>query len=173
MIMKKNKNVASKNPASHGAGVEFYGSDSDTYDVNESVGYLIKLAHKQLMRNVDAQLQAYDLTAMQWVPLQIISTGRGDTVAGCAREAGIDNGAMTRMLDRLEGKGLVRRQRSNDDRRVVNIALTNAGKKIAREIPPVISNVLNRHLQGFSQHEFELIKDLLKRFLTNGELPTE
>ena len=80
---------------------------------------------------------------------------------------------MTRMLDRLEAKGLLRRQRSNNDRRVVNVALTTAGKTVAREIPPVISNVLNRQLQGFSQYEFEIIKDLLQRFLANGERPTE
>ena len=80
---------------------------------------------------------------------------------------------MTRMLDRLEVKGFVSRKRSNNDRRVVNIALTSQGKKIAKDIPPVISEVLNQQLRGFSEQEFNLIKNLLQRFLINGETLAE
>ena len=94
-------------------------------------------------------------------------------MAGCARETGIDNGAMTRMLDRLELKGFVSRKRSNNDRRVVNVTLTSQGRKIAKDIPPVIGEVLNQQLRGFSDHEFKLIKNLLQRFLDNGDMLAE
>ena len=80
---------------------------------------------------------------------------------------------MTRMLDRLEIKGFVTRKRSSDDRRVVNISLTSLGKKIAKDIPPVISEVLNQQLRGFSEQEFNLIKNLLQRFLINGDMLAE
>jgi DNA-binding MarR family transcriptional regulator len=165
--------VSGTSPGSGGEAIEFYARDSAYRGKQNSVGYLVTLAHRTLVKNLEARLQPFDLTANQWAPLLAIAHGQCDTVAGCARETGIDAGAMTRMLDRLEAKGLLRRQRSDDDRRVVNIALTHEGKKIAREIPPVISNVLNHHLQGFSQHEFELIKDLVQRFLANGEMPAE
>ena len=168
------KSVTSRAVPRPGDGnVRFYEGDSAYRGKQDSVGYLVTLAHRTLSKNLEAQLQPFNLTANQWAPLRAIAHGQCDTVAGCARETGIDAGAMTRMLDRLEAKGLVRRQRSDDDRRVVNVALTTAGKTVAREIPPVISNVLNLQLQGFSQHEFEVIKDLLQRFLANGERPAE
>jgi DNA-binding HxlR family transcriptional regulator len=44
------------------------------------------------------------------------------------RGLGIDAGAITRMLDRLEAKGLVERVRSETDRRVVHVRLTEAGE---------------------------------------------
>ena len=110
--------------------VEFYSGDATALGDDESVGYLIKLTNQVVMRNLDAELQPYDLTAPQWVPLLVISKGRADTVAGCAREIGVDTGAMTRMLDRLEAKGFVVRNRSAEDRRVVNVALTKAGHEI-------------------------------------------
>lgn len=157
-------------PESGTEAISFYQGDSAHRGKEDSVGYLVALAHRTLLKNLEARLQRFDLTANQWAPLLAIAHGRCNTVAGCARETGIDAGAMTRMLDRLEAKGLVRRQRSADDRRVVNVALTAAGKKIATEIPPVISNVLNQQLRGFSQNEFELIKDLLQRFLANSEM---
>lgn len=148
--------------------VEFYSGDATALGDHESVGYLIKLASQVVMRNLDAELQTYDLTAPQWVPLLILSKGRADTVAGCAREIDVDTGAMTRMLDRLETKGFVTRTRSKEDRRVVNVELTKAGHEIVKLIPPTICSVLNGHLRGFSLEEFETFKNLLRRFLKNG-----
>ena len=149
--------------------IEFYRGDATALGDDESVGYLIKLANQTVMRNLDAELQIYDLTAPQWVPLLILSNGRADTVAGCAREIDVDTGAMTRMLDRLEIKGFIARKRSEKDRRVVKIKLTKAGHEIVRLIPPTICRVLNRHLSGFSEQEFKTFKDLLRRFLANGD----
>ena len=148
---------------------EFYRGDAVALGDHESVGYLIKLANRKVLRNLDIQLQPYDLTAPQWVPLLVISKGRADTVVGCAREIGVDTGAMTRMLDRLEAKGLIIRSRNEDDRRVVNVALTKAGHEIVKLISPTICAVLNDHLRGFSEKEFATFKDLLRRFLANGD----
>ncbi|GIT35198.1 MAG: MarR family transcriptional regulator [Gammaproteobacteria bacterium] len=153
--------------------IKFYGGETVNREKNESVGYLVTLASRKLLRNIETGLKPFNLTANQWAPLLALANERCNTVAGCARETGIDNGAMTRMLDRLEVKGFVSRKRSNNDRRVVNIALTSQGKKIAKDIPPVISEVLNQQLRGFSEKEFTLIKNLLQRFLINGETLAE
>ena len=153
--------------------IDFYAGDSARGGKEDSVGYLVTLAHRTLLKNLESQLQPYDLTANQWAPLLAIAHGQCDTVAGCARETGIDTGAMTRMLDRLETKGLISRRRSRDDRRVVNVTLTGEGKQLARDIPPVISQVLNHQLRGFSENEFQLFKNLLQRFLANGEIPEQ
>jgi DNA-binding MarR family transcriptional regulator len=58
----------------------------------------------------------------------MLRRSRASTVAELARELNTDPGAMTRLLDRLECKGLCRRSRSTDDRRVVNIELTPEGE---------------------------------------------
>jgi DNA-binding MarR family transcriptional regulator len=73
------------------------------------------------------------------------------------------------MLDRLEAKGLCQRKRSEEDRRVVHIALTEAGEAAAAEIPRVLSGVQNAHLAGFSAEEFETLKSLLQRVLANSK----
>ena len=150
--------------------IKFYVGDAVSREKNESVGYLLTLASRRLLRNIETELKPLNLTANQWAPLLALANKQSNTVAGCARETGIDNGAMTRMLDRLEVKGFVSRKRSNNDRRVVNVALTSQGKKIVKDIPPVIGEVLNQQLRGFSEQEFKLIKNLLQRFLANGEM---
>lgn len=135
---------------------------------NMRLGRLLKLVFGSLVRGVDARMQPLELTAMQWEPLLLLSLGRADTVAALARECQMDCGAMTRMLDRLEQKQLVQRHRSETDRRVVNLTLTDKGREAAAAIPPVAREELARHLHEFSSAEIELLVSMLSRMLENG-----
>jgi DNA-binding MarR family transcriptional regulator len=94
--------------------------------------------------------------------------GQTCTVAELARECSLDAGAMTRLLDRLEAKGLCKRLRSETDRRVVNLELTEAGTQAASEIPEILSGVQNAHLAGFSPEEFQTLRGYLQRILNNA-----
>jgi len=146
--------------------------DGSQYCKDQSVGFLIKRGLAVLVRNLEHQMQALDLTGTQWHPLLHVHQGC-DTVAACAREMQTDAGAMTRMLDRLEAKGLLVRERSCTDRRVVNLALTPRGSEVAAQIPHVLAEVLNAHLRGFSPEEFTQMLVLLQRFIDNGEALAE
>ncbi len=145
----------------------------EKYLVDDSVGYLIKLAHASIVRALDRQLVDFDLTAVQVLPLMGIADGRVRTAAELARLANCDPGGVTRMLDRLEAKELVTRTRSPEDRRIVQLALTPAGRRIAERIPYLLSEVLNEHLGGFTRAEFEQFRDLLRRFLASGAVAEE
>jgi len=74
-----------------------------------------------------------------------------------------------RLLDRLEAKGLVRRVRSSEDRRVVNLELTDEGHEAARNVPAVLCRVQNAALRGFSTDEWQQLRDLLARMLRNSQ----
>lgn len=139
------------------------------YRPDESVGYLMRKVIGSILAQADAQLASCDLTYVQWLPLYKLVMKEGNTVAGLARDLEIDPGAMTRSLDRLEAKGLVRRERSTEDRRVVHLVLTDEGRKVARRVPQVLADVLNGHLRGFSPAEWRTLVDLLGRMLANGE----
>lgn len=152
------------------AAPRFY--DGTQYCKEQSVGFLMKRCIAVLVRNLEHQMQALDLTGTQWHPLLHVHLGC-DTVAACAREMQTDAGAMTRMLDRLEAKGLLVRERSSTDRRVVNLTLTPRGTEVAAQIPHVLSEVLNEHLRGFSPKEFSQLLNLLQRFIDNGEALAE
>ncbi|QKH33837.1 MarR family transcriptional regulator [Achromobacter pestifer] len=154
-------------PHSPSDGPVHYRADASCV-MDENAGFLIKLVSNSLNRMLDQEMAPLDLTAMQWRPIALVFQGRADTPAELARLTGMDTGAMTRALDRLEAKGLLRRNRCQADRRVVKIELTELGEAKAREIPPNIARVLNYHLRGFSSDEVAQLKHLLRRMIANG-----
>lgn len=146
---------------------EFYRGDD--YRVNESIGYLLKQLRIRMDRAIDAEMVEHDLTGVQWGPLMMMHFGLGNTAAELARAGCVDTGAMTRMLDRLEAKGLLRRARCPNDRRIVRLELTDEGRRLCREIPYNLSRVLNAMLRGFTPEELETFKALARRMLANAE----
>jgi DNA-binding MarR family transcriptional regulator len=145
----------------------FYTAESIRPEV--SVGYLMKRVLQSLLLQIDRRLAAHDLTHAQWLPLYRIARGECDTMAALARDQSLDPGAMTRALDRLEAKGLLRRERSQLDRRVVKLELTEAGRTVSQHVPAVLSDVLNAHLSGFAEADWLLLIDMLQRMGANGD----
>lgn len=147
--------------------VEFYKALG--YDPQQSVGYMMRRILSTVALEVERELETSDLTNAQWVPLLKLYMGSATTVAELARECELDAGAMTRLLDRIEAKGLCKRVRSSQDRRVVNLELTPAGLEAAQKIPSVLCRVQNAHLAGFTETEWKTLKGLLTRILSNAQ----
>lgn len=148
-------------------GTDFYSASQ--LQPENSVGYLMRKVLTSIRTQADAQLALHGMTYAQWLPLFKISLDPQTTVASLARDLETDPASMTRALDRLEAKGLVARQRSTTDRRVVQLALTPEGQAAAAKVPPVLADVLNGHLSDFSHDEWQLLLSLLRRMLANGE----
>jgi DNA-binding MarR family transcriptional regulator len=97
--------------------------------------------------------------------LQSLTCGARATPFKLSKLLGIDTGLMTCVLDKLETKGLVKRSRSVDDRRVVNLTLTEKGGEVAAQIPEIAPHVLNERLKKFTEAEFEELRRLLRKFI--------
>lgn len=141
----------------------------DNYTPTESVGYLLGQAKGRITAAIDAEMAPYDITGAQWITLLHLSCTEVETAGELCKRACVDTGSMTRMLDRLETKGLVQRMRCTDDRRVVRLHMTPAGEKLAALMPEIASRVLNHHLRGFTRDELELLKSLLRRIIANAD----
>ena len=128
----------------------------------------LKLVTSSLVRRVDQHMQPLELTGLQWEPILMLWLGRADTVAGLARMIQMGDASMSRMLDRLEEKDLVRRERSAEDRRVVKLHLTPKGRKVANRVWPIVVEGMHVHLDGFKKDELSQLNDFLARMLANG-----
>jgi DNA-binding MarR family transcriptional regulator len=140
------------------------------YRSEESIGHLMRRIMIAMIRSMESHMAESGTTYPQWIPLHKLHIGQAATVAELARGCDLDTGAMTRLLDRLEAKGLCRRVRSVSDRRVVNIEITDEGREAAKQAPPLICRVQNELLAGFSDEEWEQLKSYLRRMLDNAQV---
>lgn len=149
------------------ADVEFYRAEG--YKPDDSVGYLMRRIISLVGQGIEREMEPTGLTNAQWHPLLKLYMGSASTVAELARGCELDAGSMTRLLDRLEAKNLCRRIRSSEDRRVVNLELTEAGRHAAKGIPDILCRVQNEHLAGFTVEEWQVLKGFLRRILDTAQ----
>ena len=142
---------------------------AQAYEPNDSIGHLMRRILGLLAQDVERELEPSGLTNAQWMPLFKLYRGCTNTVADLARQCGHDAGSTTRMLDRLEAKGLCQRVRSQEDRRVVHIELTPAGVAAAQDIPVTLCKVQNDYLAGFTVEEWQTLKSYLRRILETAQ----
>ena len=135
-----------------------------------SVGYLMARARASLLAGLDAELAPFGLNAMQYAVLKHLADGNARSAADLCRHMYYDTGSMTRILDRLEEKGLLRRERCRDDRRVVFLSVAPAGRAQLPRLRAAGSRVLEDHLAGFDAAEVENLKRYLGRMIENGRL---
>ena len=146
----------------------------ESYEPRKGLGNLIGRTRAQLLSVLDAELARdeflgpLEVTSAQFVVIVNLAGREGATSASeLCKGISYDAGAMTRMLDRLEVKGLVRRTRSPDDRRLVNLELTQAGKDAYPRMRQISMQVLNRSLRDFTPDEAKTLQTLLQRMATN------
>jgi DNA-binding MarR family transcriptional regulator len=140
----------------------------DNYVLSESVGYLVSRV-RSTMWNMVTQHTTSELgiTSTQASIVFMLAVGKCLTAADIAREYGIDASAVTRLIDRLEKRGLLSRVRSEEDRRVVRLALTADGRAMAEKVPAIFTRVLDALLAGFTPEEVGFLKSMLRRILAN------
>lgn len=132
----------------------------------KSLGYLLKINHTLMLECADRILTAHGMSFVQWIALLKLSEGTAETASDLCRQMFHDNGAITRVLDQLEEQGLLARQRSLQDRRVVHLHITEAGRSKVGELTPLVVNSLNAALEPFSAAEFAEFTRLLEKLKT-------
>ena len=107
----------------------------------------------------------FDLTSQQYNVLRILK-GRLPHNASCSsvKEVMLDkNPDLTRLCDRLITKGLIIRETDDQNRRQVNLKITEQGIELLDKIKPLIKEN-NKRLENLSDAEAELLSDLLDKF---------
>ncbi len=138
----------------------------------DGVGRLLNEVSNRLLDDIDRQARNDGITAAQWRVLMRIASGLDTTAADLCRSMRYDSGSMTRMLDRLEARRLIRRSRRTEDRRVVQVDLTEDGEAIYPRVKRIGMNVLNHYLKDFTSDEVSMLTGLLERLAAVPPLET-
>jgi len=144
---------------------------SDVYKASSSLGYLLKRAQSLLIDHLETVVAGSDLTFTQWVVLMHLRDGLALNATTLCSQLRHDSGALTRVIDQLEARGLVARERSREDRRAVQLSVTGAGHQIIEATIPNVVQMLNFALRDFSRAEAAELNRLLNKLI--GSLGAE
>jgi DNA-binding MarR family transcriptional regulator len=151
--------------------------DSSTYQPRKSVGALLSRVRVEMLAAVDAELEAdkrlapLELSAAQFIIIaNLAAASEPLSASDLCKGISYDAGAMTRMLDRLESKGLIRRNRSAHDRRLMHLELTEEGRAAYPRMREISLAVANRFLRGFTRAEVRQLEGFLNRMLENANV---
>lgn len=139
-----------------------------SYEQRARVGRLINRGETELVQALDKALECFGVTAAQYVVLSTLWAGRGDTAAQICKEISYTPGAMTRMLDRLTQKQLIRRLPYADDRRSIKLELTDEGRATFPKLLAAATTVIDHFFGDLNANELRQLETLLEKMLSRA-----
>ena len=141
------------------------GSDSEQEELffERSLMLNLRRSFNKSVDQIDAALSDYALSSHQYGVLTAIYFGRASTPSEVARLRFQNGAAITYTLDRLEQRGLLRRMRSETDKRVITLVLTDEGRKVIRQCMGAALAAQDRMTASLRPDEREALLSLLRR----------
>jgi len=148
-------------------------NEKDENVLDNRVEEMVVVALRRIIRVIDLRsrylVTQYGLTGPQLVLLKELSARDGDSVSKLTQAVHLSQATVTGILDRLEKRELVRRQRSDEDRRRVQIWLTDAGRELLAEAPTLLQEEFIDQLASLDDWEQTQILSSLQRVVSMME----
>ena len=135
----------------------------------DSVSDQVLISLRQIIRSIDLRskrlVKQFGLTGPQLFILQETSRAVQTTASELARASSLSQATVTGILDRLEGRGLIARQRSQSDRRRVHVSMTGTGEELLESAPPVMQESFIEQFDDLPDWEQQMILSSLRRIV--------
>ncbi len=148
--------------------------ESKSTELGNSLAPLLSQVRMAMLSGVDqeflrdADVAPLEVTAAQFVVIANLLKGHANSACELCKYMDYDRGAMSRMIDRLESKGLIRRVPLAHTRRTLALEVTEAGKAAFPKMQACLAKVINRLLKGITKTQVREVEKTLKRMLANS-----
>ena len=109
-------------------------------ELNQCINYLLTTAQHKVFQEISRRLEPFDVTPIQYGVMHCLWKGEKTTPKEIASELKLENSTISGILDRMEKKGLLNRHVSIEDRRFIEVVLTDKGKSLEEPILKVIDD---------------------------------
>jgi len=131
----------------------------------QTITVLLHIAFKKIRKYFYEIADSYGLVPAQLAALRRLWENDGMKNTELGEELSLKTSTVTTLIDRMERDGLVCRIRNKEDRRVVNIWLTEKGKELKEKVPDVENLIVEKMKRHFSAEELREFERLLRKFL--------
>jgi MarR family transcriptional regulator, organic hydroperoxide resistance regulator len=145
-------------------------TDSDQWHdilAPHSLGYRIKLLGQLTNRRLQEVLEPFGLTPFHWLVLCCLWQEDGLATSSIGDKLQQVGGTLTGVIDRMEERGLVRRERDTRDRRIWRIWLTDAGRELQDVLPPLVAEIREKSMIGISNADRDRFSELIDIAIVN------
>lgn len=132
--------------------------------------YLLMANHLLLQKHLFSSIKDLSLTLGQPKVLDYLKNNDGAIQKDIALSCHIEPASLSTVLNGMEKKGLVTRTMNNNNRRTMNIFMTEKGKEICRRIEKEFESIEKKALEGFSDKDIELLQEYMKKIYDNLEV---
>jgi len=135
----------------------------------QTIFYAIEKAIKSYRQFAQKKLSdsGFDITIDQGLILNIIRDNPGITQQQIAARAFKDHASVTRIIDNLVNRNILRRDFHREDRRRFNLSITDTGLVVLRRMKPLVLANRKKALTGISATEIEILEHILQRITDN------
>ena len=137
------------------------------YREDESIGFILCSAELKMKQHFQRKIKLFGITPEQWAILSRLFEEDGISQKELSEKTLKDQAALTRTLDRMEKRELIKREASPNDRRSFLVHLTDAGQIMRSEIEPIVEECHEVAMKGFTEEEVKVLKKLLRRTILN------
>jgi MarR family transcriptional regulator, organic hydroperoxide resistance regulator len=132
-----------------------------------SISYRIKLLAQLSGRRFQERLEPFGLTPFHWLVLCCLWQEDGLPTSSIGEKLQQVGGTLTGVIDRMEERDLVRRERDPQDRRIWRIWLTQAGRELEHILPPIAIAIREQAMSGISVADRERFSELIDCAIAN------
>lgn len=133
--------------------------------IDDYLSYLLSHAAHLVAREFHAHVESMGFSVPVWRVLATLSDGDGMPVGDLARITLYKQPTLTRIIDRLESDGIVRRAADSEDRRRVLVYITDKGRSLVSRLLQDAKNHESAILQGYTDQEIALLKQALRTLI--------
>lgn len=137
------------------------------FELDGFVPYLFNRIVNRMNRSLTEALRDADLAVPDWRVLAVLRAGRGRSLGELATYTVIEQSTLSRTIDRMQAAGLVIRQSRPGDGRIVDVRLTEAGRRVFERIWPIAEAQCRAALGGIDGDEAQAFVGTLRKVLAN------
>ncbi len=131
-------------------------------ELNQCINYLLTTSQHRVFQEVSKRLEPFDVTPVQYGVLYCLCMGEKTTPKEIAAELKLENSTISGILDRMEKKDLLKRQVSTEDRRYIEVVLTEKGAALEKPVLDTIDTANIDILADIPDEEQQILKKNLR-----------
>ena len=141
----------------------------NVFPLDNSQGYIIHRLDVQMSLGLQHafQTKGFNITPEQWGVLNRLWENEGMHQSALAQRTAKDRHNITRILNLLEKNGFIFRKPDREDKRRLNVYLTQEGKTLKQKLIPIVIGFLQKCFEGLTQGEVQDLRRIHEHILKN------